>query len=184
MMPDRLISSKNPAKLAVISWAAIGASALALAIFATAIVPVARAVFANTPRDPLAVSEQAERVQAYHASYDTSRAQINGRSMFFIPPEPPPAPKPKPKSKPRKDPPPPPPPATYGGPKVIAVVFDQVWFANGKKIRVGESSDDLEVIANDAAPWTVKVRWKDVEFDVEIFKRTARKLLQDGESGS
>jgi len=176
MSPD--VTTTKP-KIGALAVVAIGAVILALVVTLKAFAPVVTAAVAPSPREPLSLDEQAERINTYNASFDKARAQVDGRSLFFIPPEPPPKPKPKPKPEPSKEPPPTPPPARYGGPNVIAVVFNQVWFDNGKKIRVGETDGDIEVLDNTSAPWTVRLRWKGVEFDVEIFERTATKLLGD-----
>jgi len=176
MSPD--LAASKP-RFGAISVVTAGAVLLALVLTIRALFPAATAVFASSPREPLTLDEQAKHLSAYNASFDTSLAQIDGRSFFFIPPEPPAKPKPKPKPEERKEPPPAPAPSRYGGPDVIAVVFDQVWFKDGKKIRVGETDGDIEVLENSSAPWSVRLRWKGIEFDVEIFERTATKLLGD-----
>ena len=181
MTHDRQLT--RVASFSMLTWLALGASAIALVVVLSAVLPVAGAALTPTPEDPITLTEQAQRVRAYNASFDDARAQITGRSLFFIPPTPPPEPEPKPEPKEKKDPPPPPPPARYGGPKPIAVVFDQVWFEDGRKLGVGEISRELEVISNDGAPWSITLRWEGVEFDVKLLERTTDRLLEDvGES--
>ena len=46
---------------------------------------------------------------------------------------------------------PPPPPSSYGGPSIIAMLSDVVWFSNGRKLKGSleidfYSSDDLDRI--------------------------------------
>lgn len=103
------------------------------------------------------------------------RAQLDGRSPFFVPspppPPPPPAPPPAPPPPPPPPPAPPPPPSTYGGPGVIAVVHDRVLFSNKRWLTVGESPDDELVVLEASAPWSIRVRWKGIEFDVPLLPR-------------
>jgi len=177
MTPDR--QTTHPVPFGVLTWLALAASASALVFVLSAFLPVARAALTPSPADPLTLTEQAQRVRAYNASFEHDRAQITGRSLFFIPPNPPPKPEPRPEPREEKEPPPPPPPSRYGGPKPIAVVFDQVWFQDGRKLRVGETSRELEVISNDGAPWSVVLRWEGVEFDVQLLEKTTDRLLED-----
>lgn len=162
-------------------WISVTAGALAIVVIATSLSPVFGALLTPAPKDPITVTEQERRVRAYNASFESARAQIQGRSLFFIPPEPPPKPEPRPEPKPQeeeKEPPPPPPPARYTGPEPIAVVFDQVWFKDGLKLRVGDTEGDLQVIDSETAPWSVTLRWKGVEFNVTLLERTTDRLLQ------
>ncbi len=83
--------------------------------------------------------------------------------------------KPPPKQTTAKKPdlptPPPPSPMTYGGPAVIAVIGDQVWFKSkdNLKLRVGEEGAGVKVLASNP-PWTVKLAYAGGEYDVAIFK--------------
>lgn len=100
----------------------------------------------------------------------TAQARIDGRSLFFIPSAPPPPP-PPPRAEsdePSAPPPPPPPPSRYGGPGVIALINDTVWFEGGQRLAPGESGGGVRVIAVDA-PWSARVHWEGVEFDVALF---------------
>lgn len=115
------------------------------------------------------------------------RAQLDGRSPFFVPgappPPPPPAPPPAPPPPPAAPPAPPPPPSTYGGPKVVAVVNDRVVFADKRTLVVGENeSEDLRVL-DSSAPWSIRVLWKGVEFDVPLLGRD-RIVIPQSERGS
>ncbi len=118
-----------------------------------------------------------ENMQAYLTAHDrdlaTYRERFEGRSLFFRPQAPPrPAPKQTTKEKPDDVPPPPPSiPRTYGGPAVIAVIGDQVWFKSkdNLKLRVGEEGDGVKVLATNP-PWTVKLAYAGGEYDVPVFK--------------
>ncbi|MCW5756132.1 MAG: hypothetical protein KIT54_02745 [Phycisphaeraceae bacterium] len=114
------------------------------------------------------------------------RAQLDGRSPFYVPspppPPPPPAPPPPPPPPPAPPPAPPPPPSTYGGPKVVAVVHDRVLFADKRWVSVGEGKDDDLVVLEASAPWSIRVRWKGIEFDVPLLPRD-RLVLPTDKSG-
>ena len=118
-----------------------------------------------------------ENMQAYLAAHDrdlaTYRERFEGRSLFFRPPAPAvkPAPKPRSENKPEAPPPPPPIPMSYGGPVVIAVIGDQVWFKSKDNLRlgVGEEGAGVKVLASNP-PWTVKLGYAGGEYDVPVFK--------------
>ena len=118
-----------------------------------------------------------ENMQAYLAAHDrdlaTYRERFEGRSLFFRPPAPAvkPAPKPRSENKPEAPPPPPPIPMSYGGPVVIAVIGDQVWFKSkdNLRLRVGEEGAGVKVLATNP-PWTVKLAYAGGEYDVPVFK--------------
>ena len=117
-----------------------------------------------------------ENIQAYLAAHDrdltTYRERFEGRSLFFRPRAPVRLP---PEQTVRKEPDvaplPPSIPTTYGGPAVIAVIGDQVWF-KGKdnlNLRVGEEGAGVKVLATNP-PWTVKLAYAGGEYDVPVFK--------------
>lgn len=117
-----------------------------------------------------------ENMQAYLATHDrdlqTYRERFEGRSLFFRPRAPAPPPPPR-KSEEKSDALPAPPsiPTTYGGPVVIAVIGDQVWFKSkdNLKLRVGQEGAGVKVLASNP-PWTVKLAYAGGEYDVPIFK--------------
>lgn len=100
-------------------------------------------------------------------------AQFTGRSVFFVPSPPPPPRQPEPEVKvvEAPPPPPPPPPATYGGPKLIAMINDEAWFEDGQKLKAGESGKGDLKIKELRPPWDVAVVWKGIEFSVSLFDR-------------
>ena len=117
-----------------------------------------------------------ESIQAYLAAHDrdltTYRERFEGRSLFFRPRAPVrPAPKQTVQKEPDVAPPPPPISTTYGGPAVIAVIGDQVWFKgkNNLNLRVGEEGAGVKVLATNP-PWTVKLAYAGGEYDVPLFK--------------
>ncbi|MGE3107604.1 MAG: hypothetical protein AB7O77_04525 [Phycisphaerales bacterium] len=115
-------------------------------------------------------------VASFTESVKRDAGQVDGRSLFFIPPPPPPKPPPNPPppplGDPPKPPPTPPPPRTYGGPKIIGAAIDSVWFDNGKRLTAGGEADgDLRVIEIQQVPWSAKLEWKGIVFDVPFIAR-------------
>lgn len=164
------------------------AAALMLAAFVLTLVLMVRTIAglpwsgpsaAESLRDPTAWAERyAERVE-------TNRQRLTGRSPFFTPAEPPPPPPPPPPPREEEEeeeenpgpPPPPPPPARYGGPEMVAMMGDVVWFANDKRLRVGEEDSGVTVVST-TPPWTAKLLWRGIEFDVQLFERTTADFLE------
>lgn len=83
------------------------------------------------------------------------------------------------KAKPR-DSGPAPVPTKYAGPAIVGLMSDTVWFADGKHIRVGESSEGLSgvTVLEAHPPWSAKVRWMKGEFTVSLFDRDPLKWAQ------
>lgn len=98
-------------------------------------------------------------------------AQIDGRSMWFVP-APPDPPSPPRVERPAVAESAPPPPSRYGGPEIIGVVNGQVWFSDGKKLSVGDEAEGgVRVVSIEDAPYAVRVEWQNVEFEVPLFER-------------
>ncbi|MFG0284811.1 MAG: hypothetical protein ACF8R7_10360 [Phycisphaerales bacterium JB039] len=114
---------------------------------------------------------QMEEADARGPDLAIAQSRIDGRSLFFIPGPPPPPPQPPPP--PDGDPPPPPPdpkPTRYGGPEIVALVNDTVWLEGGETLGLEESADGVTVLAVNA-PWSARLLWREVEFDVSLFGR-------------
>src|SRR3954468_8938674 len=88
---------------------------------------------------------------AHDAAYEGYLGQFSGRSLFLVPGAPKP---PEPIAvKPSDEPKAPEKPASYDGSPIIAMVINPVWFADGKRLSVGdEPKDDTEVLEVQA-PW-------------------------------
>lgn len=130
-------------------------------------------------------AEQEQRLGQYEADTRSRVAQVQGRSLFFVPPSPEQlaqVDEPEPEPEPDPDPGPPPAPTRYGGPAVIAVVNNSVWISSGTMIPVGEEAEGVRVVNVDNAPWSVRLEWRAVEFDVPLFERTTPRFLQASES--
>jgi len=82
--------------------------------------------------------------------------KVEARSPFY-PPKPPEVPKPAI-------------PPRYGGPALVGVAANAVYFADGKKIGLGQSEGGIEVVSI-SAPWSVRLRWSGGEFDVTLIER-------------
>lgn len=115
-----------------------------------------------------AQADEKQRLAELQEKFKQEIAAFDGRTVFYTPaaPGPPPAPvDPVP-----GDGEPAPAPKSYGGPAVIAMVNDVVWFADGTRIKVGESAGDTKVIKLNA-PWDATLLWKGAEFNVKFFEK-------------
>lgn len=109
--------------------------------------------------------------------------EIDGRSLFIVP-GPPAAPEVEEAPVVDTSDKPPPRPTTYGGPAIIAMVNDTVWFRDGKRLVAGaEASGDLKVVRVNG-PWDAVVMWKGVEFTVPLFTRDRLVLKGSGEGAA
>jgi hypothetical protein len=146
----------------------------------------------NAPSAPsLGAAEVNGEVGVHAAALDRYRRMIDGRSFYVKPPRPVRRPTRPilptvPDEPEERDPT----PTRYGGPEIIALVGDAVWFDNDMRLAVGEQQGDLEVVAV-RAPWHATLRWKGGEFVEPLFDRaeSAIPLLEEdpqdlGESDS
>jgi len=175
------------ASLGALGWFAILAAALAIVVAIRVLVPFSATVLGGagaegTDPESLQLARFAER---YQESYQRDGQRFVGRSAFFVPPAPVPPPPPPPpprdpvETPPARDPGPPPPPSSYGGPKIAYVWDNQVTFENDMTLTAGgEGESGVEVLETNL-PWSVKVRWREVEFDVQLFERTTQSFLVD-----
>lgn len=99
----------------------------------------------------------------------TSRhvAQIDGRSLFYLPD----APQVVEDSGPK--------PTVYGGPSLYAYVNSTAYFSDGQKVSPSEPEDRTLKLVSASPPWSVRVLWEGAEFDVELFKKTDLAALRD-----
>ena len=111
--------------------------------------------------------DDAARLQRFAEALAAHGSQVNGRSLFFVPPRPrPPRPEVVVDTSPRE----PPKPTRYGGPAITALVNNQVWFNAGQRVRLGESGRGVKIVSMNA-PWSARIEWQGVEFDVDLFQR-------------
>jgi len=145
---------------------AIGAAVVAgvLATF-----PLLRLVNALIgPRPTIApVAEAEKQTKERSATFSVYVDQFAGRSLFYNPaiasaPPPPPPDDPGNFEPPK--------PTSYGGPAILAMIFDEVWFTDGTRVRLGETKDDIKIVAMNP-PWDATIAWKGVDFKVELFQK-------------
>lgn len=117
-----------------------------------------------------AKADEKQRLAELQENYKQQIAQFNGRTVFYVPAKP--GPPPEPEKTPEDKDKPSPLPSSYGGPAVIAMVNDVVWFADGTRVKVGESSGDVKIVKLNA-PWDATVLWKGAEFKVKFFEKDA-----------
>lgn len=149
------------------AWAAtaiVAASALACGWF---LVPLVIDAATPAPKPLKKIDDPQKNAEQQKVTFDGYLAQVKGRSLFYVPPPPTASAAAEPVDTDK----PPPPPSTYGGPSIVAMLSDIVWFSNGRKLKVGEKHDDLEVVAL-SPPWSSRLKWKGVEFDVGFFERS------------
>jgi hypothetical protein len=155
-------------------WLAVSAAALALVLCGRGLVRVGSALFAPSAGRSAAVQDERlnRAAEEYSRLLAEAVAQVDGRSIFFVPSPPLPPPPPPPPVVEAPPPPPPPPPATYGGPAIIAMVNGAVWFSDGTRLAVGEESASSELkVVRIEVPWHAVVEWKGIEFKVSLFDR-------------
>jgi len=162
-------------------WAPMGPlarTAIIAAVFALVIVLISSRGLISALLTPSAdVSEagagdQKQREELYKKSFENHLAQINGRSMFFIPPAPRRAEGPKPAD------PGPSAPTSYAGPALVGFANGAAYFADGRKLGPDDAKvGTLRVIALNP-PWGVTVEWEGIEFTVSLFDRD-RVVLSD-----
>ena len=125
------------------------------------------------PRTVAEPKPDAPLIAAFLEATGKDLAQFEGRSLFAVPG--PPSPRTETVRKATA-------PTRYGGPAIIAMINDQVWFSDGK--RLGASDDavgGLKVVSINA-PWSARLEWEGAEFEVEFIARSP--LLASAEESS
>lgn len=186
-LAERLRADGLAARDALGGWgvAAVVALVLAVVVVVVSLLPLAREWFGLRVGDiPALEAEQEERIVRYAEAMEGREREINGRSMFFVPPAPAEIAEAEKddEEEPRENGPPPR-PTRYGGPSVIAVVNGRVWLGSDRRVGVGEEADGVRVVSVEGSPWTVRLEWRGVEFDVEVFERTTDRFMSEEEVG-
>lgn len=156
-------------------FAAVAAMAFALVLIAGALPGLWRAARFSSPETDTVARDQQARAERYAESLEDWRAQVEGRSMFFVPPAPPPPPR---EESPVADRGPAPPPSSYAGPRIVAIVGSTVWFDNGDTVKAGDEASGAVKVLSVSPPWSARVVWRGAEFDVPLFDRTTDQFLQ------
>jgi hypothetical protein len=173
---QRLLNVLRP--LGIAGGIATGLGLLAVVAVVWSLALLADAAVTPSKVDEPPEAQQQERLSKYEAALDKRAAQAEGRSMFI----PPVAPN-KPVEEEKPDDKPPPPPATYGGPGLVAIVYDRVWFDDGRSMLAGEAEDSGLAVVDVSPPWAARLRWRGVEFDVTLFSRTTASFLMPEDKG-
>jgi hypothetical protein len=162
---------------------AAGALALGIVVVVVSGWPFVRDMVTRRVGDVAALeAEQEKQVGLYASAMEQRVKQINGRSMFFVPPAPADVAEQEKEEAPDEGPAPK--PTRYAGPDVIAVINGTVWFGNDRRIAVGDEEDGIKVVSVSDSPWSVKLEWRGVEFDVQVFERTTDRFLEKEEGGT
>lgn len=164
--------------LPMLGKAAIGVILLVLLVMIPMLWDLGAALVGPRPSIP-PVAEAERRTGERAAAFSNYVNQIEGRSLFFNPratvaQAPPPVVDDGPREAPR--------PTSYGGPQMTAMIFDEVWFADGTRLKVGEPArGDLRVVAINP-PWDATLEWRGVEFKVELFQKNVVVFRESGSS--
>jgi hypothetical protein len=154
-------------------WTVLGRTGrVALVVGAVAIVvllistwSLVGAIFTSAPAsDARVVQDQKQQAERYAKGFEGYLSQINGRSLFFTP-SPPPRRESRTASAASR------PPARYGGPALIGFANDAAYFADGRKLRVGDDSDSTLKLKKVEPPWGAVVVWEGAEFAINLFDR-------------
>lgn len=130
---------------------------------------VVRAARVPSAQQQRSANKDQELDQAYRESFSAYLPQIKGRSLFYVPAPPTVAEASEPEDE--GPAPEPPKPSSYGGPKIIAMINDEVWLEDKKRLTIGGSEGgDVRLVAL-SAPWSARLEWRGVEFDVPFLKR-------------
>jgi hypothetical protein len=109
---------------------------------------------------------------------ERSESRFSGRSIFYVPkeprrPAPPDTPRVEPEEAPKPEPTPKPEPvqsvpSKYAGPGIRGILGNEVFFDSGKRIKVGESADGVDVLKING-PFSIRLGWKTGEYEVSLF---------------
>lgn len=169
-----------PRAIPPLGWVAAGLGVSAIVVVILMAFGLLRAWLGpDVGEDTLArdVERQAEQHSGAFAGYV---GQINGRTLFVTPAAP--SEVAAAQAEPEPDPNEPPPlPTRYGGPAIQAMVLDQVWLQDGRRVKAGETSGEIKVVSVNP-PWEATIAWRGVEFKVPFFERDSV-VIRGGRGG-
>ncbi len=122
-------------------------------------------------------NDEKQREDQFKKSFDGHLAQINGRSMFFIPSAPRRAEGPRPVD------PTPSAPTSYGGPALVGFANGAAYFADGRRLLPGDPAERSLRVKALSPPWSAVLEWEGVEFTVSLFDHD-RVVFAEKKSGS
>ena len=164
-----------------LGWAALIVLLIAIFILFTGGLRVVQSFFVSGSDLEQAAASQSEGVAKFNESFDMPLKQIAGRTLFHRPVEP------KEPEEPKEDPKPDgpaPPPTRYAGPAIIGMIDKTVFFDDGRRLSVGDEADNGLEVVEPRGPWSAVLRWRGVEFEVQLFERTTRDFLKEPETES
>ncbi len=166
-------------ELSRLAWTASIIAGIAVLALGSALWPTLVALVTPGPESAEAAEQDQERRIAQQAErLAKSLALAQGRSMFVVPPAPDAiAQAEKEKAKATAATCEGPALARYSGPDPIAVINDTVWFSDSTSVAVGKERGGIRVVSVARAPWSVRLKWRNVEFDVPIFENTTPTFL-------
>jgi hypothetical protein len=151
--------------------ACVVALALLAALIVYATLPLLRIAAEAGGPAPVPVPE--EKLKPKRAAFDAQLAAaaeaVNTRQPFGqirVAARPAPPPERKPTA-----------PTRYGGPGLIGMADNAAIFAEGKKVRVGETNSNVTLISLEP-PWNARVLWQGAEFTISLFDRAGANLAQ------
>jgi len=164
------------------TWGTLALGAMVLALVFVGVTGWALVRDAAMLRPESVAPAEAEVQEGYESAMEERLAQVRGRSMFFVPPAP--AEVAEEVEETPEDEGPAPKPTRYAGPDIVAVVNGAVWFANERRVAVGEEGGGVRVVSVDGSPWSVRLEWRGEEFDVQVFERTTDRFLTKEDGGT
>lgn len=149
-------------RLGVVAVAVLGATLIVLLLQA---LPLLRLPGSSAqPEAPRALDPQ-KAAEKFDQSITSYLAQFEGRSPFYLPLKNPKIEEPVEDVRPVA--------TRYAGPRIVAMINNAVWFANGERVEVGKTDSRGEIkVLSINAPWSAKLRWQGGEFTVDFFQRS------------
>lgn len=159
----------TPTRLGVPGIIAIVCACAGLIIVVVSAITLIRTFRVPAAGEAETAAKEAQSVELYRAGFAKYLAQFQGRSLFRVPAAAPAVEAPEPDVMASDVAPPA--PTSYGGPAIIAMINEAVWFDDGAIRRVGTEKDgEIRVVAA-RPPWEARVEWRGVEFTVPFFAR-------------
>lgn len=146
---------------------------LTILLLALSVWPLIR-LRSQPPRTVADAKPEAPLIAEFAAATRKDLALFEGRSLFAIPG--PPAPRAETARKTTA-------PTRYGGPAIVGMINDQVWFSDGKRLgSADDAAGGLKVISINA-PWSARLEWEGGEFEVEFIARSPLLASADDRGG-
>lgn len=154
------------ARLGGVGWVALVAACVGAIVVLVSVGGFVAAVVHPAPNPGAPPVESAEQ-KKYAEVVGGWASAVDRRSLFFVPGAPPPPVQEDTHHGAET----PHAPTVYGGPQLVAMMYDTAFFQDGQRLTVGgDAEGDLKVVRLDP-PWNAVVEWKKVEFTVPLFGR-------------